>query len=124
MADGPDAVSGVDVSSLVALRQLQRSGQPDAVARIASRFLEETTERMVTLTAAVEHGDAPGVERAAHALKGVAGTVGAHEMRDLALQLEVLGREGRTTGARELVAALERSFARAQPVFEELRSGA
>jgi HPt (histidine-containing phosphotransfer) domain-containing protein len=114
----------VDVSSLLMLRQLQRPGQPDAVGRIVARFLEETGERIATLHAAVAANNPRLIERAAHALKGSAGTVGAHEIRDLALQLEELGQHGRTTGAAELVTALDQSFARAQPVFEALRRSA
>jgi HPt (histidine-containing phosphotransfer) domain-containing protein len=113
----------VDVSSLRMLRQLQRPGEPDRVGRIVSHFLEETAERIAALHAAVDANDAPALERAAHALKGIAGTVGAHELRERALELELLGQQGQTTGAAELLAALEGSFARAQPVFEELRSG-
>jgi HPt (histidine-containing phosphotransfer) domain-containing protein len=113
----------VDVSSLLQLRALQRPGQPDMVGRIVGRFLEETDERITTLRAAVVAGDPHSLERAAHALKGVAGTVGAHELRDLALQLEQLGQTGHTSGAAELVSALEHAYARARPTFEALRSG-
>ena len=113
----------VDVSSLLALRRMQRPGKPDAVARIAANFLAETHERLSALRAAAQANDAPAIERTAHALKGIAGTVGAHEMQDLARQLEILGRDGQPTAARDMVAALENAFRRAQPVFEELRDG-
>jgi len=113
----------VDVSSLLQLRALQRPGQPDMVGRIVVRFLEETDERITTMQAAVAAGDPHSLERAAHALKGIAGTVGAHELRELALQLEQLGQTGQTGGAAELLSALERAYARARPTFEALRSG-
>ena len=111
----------VDVSSLVALRQLQRPGQPDAVARIVERFLQESTERLAVLRRAAETGDAAALERAAHALKGIAGTVGAKEMLGLAIRLEDLGREGRTAGATGLVTELDAAFDRARPIFDRLR---
>lgn len=114
----------VDVSSLLMLRRLQQPGQPDRVGRIVDRFLEETTERITTLRAAVAADDPRRLEQTAHALKGAAGTVGAHELQHLALQLEQLGRDGRTTGAAELVSAAEASFGRARPVFEQVRGGA
>ena len=116
--------AAVDVSSLIRLRQLQAPGAPDAVARIAGRFLDETDERLSTLHVAAMQQDAQALERAAHALKGVAGTVGAHEIRDVAHQLERVGREGRTDGAQDLVAALDEAVARARPVYEQLRAGA
>jgi HPt (histidine-containing phosphotransfer) domain-containing protein len=114
----------IDVSSLVQLRQFQQPGSPDVVARIAGRFLDETAERVTSLHTAVTHADASELERAAHALKGIAGTVGANEIRDVAQQLERVGREGRTDGADDLVAALDTAVARARPVYEQLRSGA
>ncbi|HEY0581297.1 MAG TPA: Hpt domain-containing protein [Chloroflexota bacterium] len=114
----------VDVSSLLALRQLQRPDRPDAVARIISRFLEESDERLVALGDAAQHDDAPGLERAAHALKGIAGTVGANEILHLAMRLEQIGREGHTAGATGLVSDLQVAFARARPIFDRLRGAA
>jgi HPt (histidine-containing phosphotransfer) domain-containing protein len=90
------------------------------VGRIVVRFLEETDERLVSLRAAVSSGDAAGIERAAHALKGIAGTVGANEIMSVAKQLEDSGRSGSTAGAAELVTELERAVAHARPIFEGL----
>jgi HPt (histidine-containing phosphotransfer) domain-containing protein len=111
----------VDVSSLVALRNLQLPGRPDAVARIIAHFLEETDERLLALTAAATTGDPQVLERSAHALKGITGTVGAHEMFDLAVRLEQIGREGHTDGAADLVTDLEAALGRARPIFNRLR---
>jgi HPt (histidine-containing phosphotransfer) domain-containing protein len=114
----------VDVSSLLALRELQQPGKPDAVGRIVARFLEESTERIVALRLAAQTDDAAGLERAAHALKGIAGTVGAKEMLHLSASLEHIGRAGHTDGAADLVTDLENAFARARPIFDGLRDGA
>jgi HPt (histidine-containing phosphotransfer) domain-containing protein len=114
----------VDLSSLLELRQLQQPGKPDAIARIVANFLEETTQRLATLHRAVDTGDAKLLEQAAHALKGISGTVGANEMLDLAVQLEEFGRSGRTDGAAEVVTALDGAVARARPVFDRLRGAA
>src|SRR4051794_353811 len=110
----------VDVSTLLALREFQRPGKPDVVARIVSRFLEETDERIAALHAAVAAADAVALERAAHALKGIAGTVGANEVMRLAVQLEQIGRDTRTEGAAQLVAELERALDHARPIFDRL----
>jgi HPt (histidine-containing phosphotransfer) domain-containing protein len=111
----------VDVSSLLMLRGLQQPGKPDVVGRIVSRFLEESDERLVALRAAATAENPREIERAAHALKGIAGTVGANEMLDLAVRLEHIGREGRTDGSADLVIELERALDRARPIFEGLR---
>jgi HPt (histidine-containing phosphotransfer) domain-containing protein len=111
----------VDVSSLLMLRSLQRPGGPDAVGRIVDRFLEETPQRLATLHAAVEGADPRLLEQAAHALKGIAGTVGANEMHDLARQVEHIGRDGTTDGAAALVSALEHALRHATAVFQDLK---
>jgi HPt (histidine-containing phosphotransfer) domain-containing protein len=113
----------VDLGPLVQLRELQAPGAPDVVARIAGKFLDETDKRLVTLRRALADANPRELERAAHALKGIAGTVGANEICDVAKQLERVGREGRTDGAQDLVAALDTAVARARPVYERLRAG-
>ena len=111
----------VDVSSLMELRQLQQPGKPDAIARIVDHFLAETSQRLATLHSAISAGDAKLLEQAAHALKGISGTVGANEMLDLAVRLEEYGRSGRTDDAADVVTALEGALARARPIFDSLR---
>ena len=111
----------VDVSSLVMLRQLQRPDGPDRVGLIIARFLEEGAQRSATLQEAVEHADAAGLEASAHALKGIAGTVGANELRDIASQLEQLGRSGSTAGGQQYLDQLDAAWRRAAPIFETLR---
>ena len=91
---------GVDVSSLLALRQLQRPGGPDRVARIITSFLEESAARLEGLRQAATAGDARALQHSAHALRGISGTVGATEMCDLAVRLEQIGRDGHTRAQR------------------------
>jgi HPt (histidine-containing phosphotransfer) domain-containing protein len=110
----------VDVSGLRELRRLQSPGQPDVVARILSRFFQESQQRVEALRTASATGDAPSIERAAHALKGIAGTVGAQEVCGLALRLELGGREGRTQDAAELVTELDSALGRARAIFERV----
>ena len=112
----------VDVSGLLALRRMQRSGATDGVGRIVARFLEESEERLAVMRQAVSLHDAVSLERAAHALRGVAGTVGANEMQKIAVQIEQIGREGHTSGAEALVEELGNAYCRARPIFEDLRT--
>ena len=116
-----DEAEAVDPSSLLLLRQLQKPGAPDVVGRILGRFLEETPQRMAALHSAVEHDDARALEQAAHALKGIAGTVGANEMASIAQELEQRGRAGATAGAQQRVEDLQAAFERAQPILNDLR---
>jgi two-component system, sensor histidine kinase and response regulator len=106
------------------LRQLQRPDGPDRVGQIVARFLTETAERVDTIRDAVRTDDPRLLEQAAHALKGIAGTVGANEVRDLGWELEQLGRTGTTVGAADLVDKLQTAVTAARPVFENLRGAA
>jgi len=114
----------VDVSALLQLRRLLPPGKPDGVARIVARFLSETPERLAALRQAADAGDRHKIEQGAHALKGIAGTVGANELLDLAVGLEQIGREGRIQDAADLVRQLESALGRARPVFDRLLDAA
>jgi HPt (histidine-containing phosphotransfer) domain-containing protein len=114
----------VDRAVLLGLREFQVPGEEDTVARLIALFLRETPARVADSRAALESGDAPSLERAAHALKGSAGTLGAYALRDLCAQLEDLADSGTVEGAAEVVDALAAAFERARLVLEELRAGA
>ena len=91
------------------------------MARIVTSFLDETDLRLQALRRASDAGDAKAIEHAAHALRGISGTVGANEMHDLAMRLEQIGREGHTAGAADLVTELESALGRARPILDRLR---
>jgi len=112
----------VDLTSLLALRRLQRPDRPDGVARIVTSFLAESGLRLEALRRAVAAGDARALEDAAHALKGITGTVGANQMHDLAMRLEHIGRDGHTAGAATMLTELESALESARPIFDRLRA--
>jgi len=68
--------------------------------------------------AAVESADPVALERAAHALKGIGGTVGAHEVGHLAVRLEEIGSQGSTQEAAQLVTELDSALTRTRAIFE------
>jgi HPt (histidine-containing phosphotransfer) domain-containing protein len=114
----------VDQAVLLGLGDFQVPGEEDTVARLIELFLRETPARLADIRAALESGDAPSLERAAHALKSSAGTLGAYVLRDLCAQLEDLADSATVEGAAEVVDALAAAFERARPALEELREGA
>jgi PAS domain S-box-containing protein len=71
------------------------------------------------------HGadDADQVFRAAHCLKGAASMMGAEEVQQYALAVEMLGRRGRLEGAPEAIAAIEHAVERLLLVLLEMESG-
>ncbi len=73
-------------------------------------FLEYAPKQLEKLAQAIERGDAKVVEREAHSIKGAAGNLGAKVLADLALQLEILGRTGNLTGAKEIIRKVRTEF--------------
>jgi Hpt domain len=59
----------VDREVLARLRRLQGEDEPDIVAELTGMFLKDARSRLEAVEEALQKGDAPAVERAAHALK-------------------------------------------------------
>jgi PAS domain S-box-containing protein len=121
-AGGGDA--GLDRTVILGLREYQVPAEEDVVAHLITLFMRETPRRLADIRTALESGDAPALERAAHALKGSAGTLGAYALRELCAQLEELAESGTVAGAAQVVDAVAASLERARPVLEELRAEA
>jgi HPt (histidine-containing phosphotransfer) domain-containing protein len=75
-------------------------------------FAEDAPVRLEAIRKAIAGGDAEGLIREAHTLKGALKVLGAAAAAGLALDLETLGREGDMGRARETGAALERAMDR------------
>jgi signal transduction histidine kinase/DNA-binding NarL/FixJ family response regulator len=72
-------------------------GQSEMVQRLCEVFLEELPQSIHNMTTAMREGDAAAQEESAHSLKGAAGVVCAARLRELVIELDVAGREGRTS---------------------------
>lgn len=91
--------------------------QADALSRVdndrelldevIALFFEEAPRLVSQMRQSLEAGNADGVERAAHSLKGAAGSLGADDVVTSARQLEGLGKSGDLTGAPEVLSRLE-----------------
>lgn len=66
----------------------QSSGSDGLVAELAQIFIEDTHLRLQAVERAMAEGDAEGIGRAAHALRGSAVNFGAERLAELAGQLE------------------------------------
>jgi two-component system, sensor histidine kinase and response regulator len=87
-------------------------------AEVANVYLEDAPSRLTAIRAAAAASDARALAIAAHAFRSGSGNIGAAEVHQLCSELEEMGNEGRLTGVRDTVAALEQAFAR---VEHELR---
>ena len=68
--------ASVDREVLERLRRLQGEDDPDIVAELTGMFLKDARSRLEAVEEALQKGDAPALERAAHELKGGSGTMG------------------------------------------------
>jgi HPt (histidine-containing phosphotransfer) domain-containing protein len=123
-AEGPprpakSEAGGIDPETLSRLQALEADGLPGFLAGLARDFDEGFAERFEEMEAAVRDGDAAALRSAAHNLKGSSGILGARGMADLCRDLEALGLEGRTEGAKGWLARLEREYEAVMSVLHE-----
>jgi HPt (histidine-containing phosphotransfer) domain-containing protein len=88
----------VDVDSF--REQMRLAGAEAAVDQILDTFLDSTPQRIAAITGALASGNATDIERAAHALKSAAGTIGAKSLAALLQQIEAAGKTGDVAAAR------------------------
>ena len=75
-----------------ALRRLGGDGQ--LFREFITIFLEDSPTLLEEIRSGVDAGNATSVERSSHALKGLMSNFGAKECVEVALKLELAGREG------------------------------
>jgi two-component system sensor histidine kinase/response regulator len=85
---------------------------PPGDPELLELFWGTASSDLANLRAAVELGDARGIDRAAHHLKGAAVTVGLDRVVELCRRLELLGGAGQLGPASAVLDQLEEEFAR------------
>jgi two-component system, sensor histidine kinase and response regulator len=81
-------------------------------------FLDDASSRLEELREAIGAGDAAGVERTAHTLKGSSGNMGATRMSAICSELQDVGGSGDLSRAAGLLEGLEEEFGRVRPALE------
>ena len=76
-------------------------GEPELLKDVVRLFLDDCPKMLFGIRGAAERGDAAGMERAAHKIKGSVANFAAPAAYDAALRLEVMGREGHLDQAPE-----------------------
>lgn len=108
-----------------ALARVQRLGGNGLVRQLVAVFLEHAPTRVSAARAAQASGDLPALARAAHALRGSAGNVGATTLAHAARRLEEAAERADSAATPDLVADLAAAFEAArlhlQQVAEELQ---
>jgi HPt (histidine-containing phosphotransfer) domain-containing protein len=89
-------------------------GDLELLAELVEIFDGEAPQRLSEIRRCMEVGDANGLERAAHALRGSVASFGAHPAAQAAHALEIRGRDGAFAGAEVHVAELAHELSRLQ----------
>lgn len=98
---------------------LSRVGGDDAlVAEVIALFRDDCPRALDAIRTATTAGDAPAVQRAAHALKGAAGSLSAGPVTEVARQLEAVAQSGDLSRASSLCDQLDREAARLLSALE------
>ena len=96
-------------------------GDEELVRDIVGLFLEDYPVRMAAIQSAIDSGQADGIRRAAHALKGGASTMSAVAVAEAAGRIEASGEAGDLASVGDLFAALTSEMERLAAVLRELQ---
>ena len=128
-AGGPAAAMGptwevLDPNRLAELGMLEATQNGTVlIDSLVERLLARIPIDLADLRTALDQGDATGVTRITHRLKGAAATVGSSGMVSLCEHLEVLARAGVIPPAANLVSRLEQEFNRVIRALEAVIPG-
>jgi CheY-like chemotaxis protein len=117
---GGDATApgSVDTSMLGDLIALSPESGANLAEEIIELFYGEAPARLAQLQAGVEKGDPVAITRAAHALKGGAGNLGAVGLAGLCAEVERLSREGEVGSCAPLIALIRAELPAIRPRLE------
>jgi HPt (histidine-containing phosphotransfer) domain-containing protein len=79
----------------------------ELLGEVAALAQTEIARQLAALKVALAAGDAPGASREAHTIKGTVATLGAQEVRDMAMVAEHAARDGDLDAARATMDHLE-----------------
>ncbi len=93
-----------------ALLMTRVGGDTALLDELVQLFLKNSQEMLSAVKNAVEHGNAEGIEKTAHSLKGSVGNFAAERAFQAAMKLETMGRDGKLRHAEEAFTELEKEI--------------
>ena len=113
------ADAGIDDTILAEIAEFAGEGGAGLVQELVRLFFSESAARMEAMREGVAQADPGRLARAAHAMKGGGGNLGAVRLAGYCEQLERLGRKGSTEGAAALVTQVIAEVGRLRAVFSQ-----
>jgi HPt (histidine-containing phosphotransfer) domain-containing protein len=95
-------------------------GDVELLREIAVLFLEDYPKALEEIRDALARGDARGVERSAHGLKGSVANFGADQAVDAARQIEEMGHHQRLAEVAHVLNTLDLALAALRPELESI----
>jgi CheY-like chemotaxis protein/HPt (histidine-containing phosphotransfer) domain-containing protein len=119
---GPAADQAIDKVKIFDLKQVLAAvdGDTELLREIVSLFLEGYPRAMAEIDDAIRAGDSCRLNHAAHGLKGTVGNFGARCVFDLALRLEMMGRDRELTRAGGVFRSLAKEMEHLRKALEKL----
>ena len=99
-------------------------GDCELLVEMAGLFLQDSAMLLDDIGQAIQAGDAAGLHRSAHTLKGSVANFAAEEAYQTALQLEQIGKSGDLTAAPSRYAALVEAIHRVDAGLAEFAGAA
>ncbi len=93
-------------------------GKQELASRLVRKFAEQAGDDLKAMVFAAGQNDAAGLAAAAHRLKGAAANVSAESLRQIATELETLGRAGTIASAGALLEQSQRELDRLKTSLE------
>lgn len=93
-------------------------GDGEAFRSLVQLYLQQTTEQLAQMQAAIQAGQSRELEHLAHSCAGASATCGMNAIVPALRTLEQMGREGRWEGASDLQAEAVRQFDRMRQFLE------
>jgi PAS domain S-box-containing protein len=118
-AQGPPSGPVLDEEELL----LRVDGDHAMVGELAKIFSEDCPKQIRALRSALDNGSAESVWRMGHLLRGMLANLAAAHAKDLAAQIEELGKNGEVHAAAEILEELLLELPRVQEALEALSQG-
>ncbi len=103
--------------------ELRDAGVEETLSELMEIFLQDAPRRLAALEEAVRAGDAPAIQRAAHAFKSAAGAIRATALAEALREIEATGRSGDVSDAVLLLERVKREHGAAMTYLESTTRG-
>lgn len=92
----------------------------DALSEFISTYLNNTPKLISKIETGLGHNNAEEIYQSAHQLKGGSGSIGAHKLAAIALEIEIIGKAKSIEGVAPLLSQLKAEYARIETELKPL----